>query len=84
MVLFEFLEVLEVFGDHPCVEYLCHTPIMPPLKRNGIRGHIEPASPGRDGGPFAITELGWRGLGYQPSAEGGWRRRPWWKRMLGV
>ena len=49
-----------------------------------LKGHIEPASPGRDGGPFAITELGWRDLGYQPTAEGGWRRRPRWKRMLGV
>ncbi len=32
---------------------------------------------------FTITEVGWEDLGYQLS-EDGWRRRPWWKRMLGV
>ena len=47
-----------------------------------LEGYIGPASPGR-GGPFVITELGWRDLGYEASAEG-WRSRPWWKRMLGV
>ena len=49
-----------------------------------LKGYIEPCSPDHEDGPFTITELGRRDLGYQPSAEGGWRRRPWWKRMLGV
>ncbi len=49
----------------------------------GREGHIRPASPGHEDGPFVITEAGWEDLGYRPSAEG-WRRRPWWKRMLGV
>ncbi len=46
-------------------------------------GYIEPSSPGHKDSPFIITEMGWEDLGYQLSAEG-WRRRPWWKRMLGV
>lgn len=48
-----------------------------------LEGYIEPSPPDRKDGSFAITEAGWEDLGYQPSAEG-WRRRPWWKRMLGV
>ena len=48
-----------------------------------LEGYIRPKSPDRKGGPFTITEFGWMDLGYQPSVEG-WRRRPWWKRMLGV
>jgi hypothetical protein len=45
-------------------------------------GYISPCS--ADGeGSFTIAETGWEELGYQHSAEG-WRRRPWWKRMLGV
>ena len=36
MVLFQFLEVIEVFGDYLWVEYLCHAFIMPSTKRNGI------------------------------------------------
>ncbi len=48
-----------------------------------LEGYISPSSPDRKDGPFTITELGWRDLGYEPSAEG-MRRRPWWKRMLGV
>ncbi len=45
-------------------------------------GYISP-SPADSEGSFTITETGWVELGYQHSAEG-WRRRPWWKRMLGV
>jgi hypothetical protein len=37
MVLLQFLEIIEVFGDYPWVEYLCHAFIMPSTKRNGIR-----------------------------------------------
>src|SRR5215204_711480 len=36
MVLFQFLEVVEVFGDYLWVKYLCHAFIMPSTKRNGI------------------------------------------------
>jgi hypothetical protein len=43
-------------------------------------GYISPAG-GEDS--FTITETGRAELGYQRSAEG-WRRRPWWKRMLGI
>ncbi len=45
--------------------------------------YIRPSNPGCNGGSFIITETGWEDLGYQPTPEG-WRRRPWWKRMLGV
>ena len=48
-----------------------------------LEGYIRPSSPNHEDGPFTITEFGWKDLGYQPSVEG-WRRRPWWKRMLGV
>ncbi len=49
-----------------------------------LEGYIRPSSPDQKDGPFIITEeVGWKDLGYQPSA-GGMRRRPWWKRMLGV
>src|ERR671920_1565629 len=37
MALFEFLEVIGVFGDYLRVEYLCHAFIMPSTKRIGIR-----------------------------------------------
>jgi hypothetical protein len=47
------------------------------------QGYIRPIAPSEEGGPFVITEVGWEDLGYQRSAEG-WRRRPWWRRMLGV
>jgi hypothetical protein len=45
--------------------------------------YIKPFTPGPNGDSFTITETGWEKLGYQHSEEG-WRRRPWWKRMLGV
>ena len=48
-----------------------------------LEGYIRPSSSERKYGPFIITEFGWKDLGYQPSA-GGMRRRPWWKRMLGI
>ena len=47
------------------------------------QGYIRPIAPSEEGGPFVITELGWEDLGYHQSAAG-WRRRPWWGRMLGV
>jgi hypothetical protein len=48
-----------------------------------LEGYIKPSSPDHKDGPFIITEEGWEDLGYQLSAEG-WRRRPAWKRMLGI
>lgn len=48
-----------------------------------LEGYIRPSSPDHKDGTFDITEAGWEDLGYQISVEG-WRRRPWWKRMLGV
>src|SRR5215203_5086352 len=36
MVLFQFLEVIELFGNYLRVEYLCHAFIMPSTKRNGM------------------------------------------------
>ncbi len=48
-----------------------------------LEGYIKPSSPDHKDGPFVITEVGWEDLGYQLSAEG-WRRRPAWKRMLGI
>ncbi len=45
-------------------------------------GYISSCPDGGEGS-FTITETGWEELGYQHSAEG-WRRRSWWKRMLGV
>jgi hypothetical protein len=45
--------------------------------------YIRPSNPDLDGDSFIITETGWEDLGYQVTPEG-WRRRPWWKRMLGV
>jgi hypothetical protein len=47
------------------------------------QGYISPVQPSKEGGPFVITEVGWEDLGYQHSTEG-WRRRPWWRRMLGI
>ncbi len=46
-------------------------------------GYISPSTPDYEDGSFTITETGWQELGYERSAEG-WRRRPWWKRMLGA
>jgi hypothetical protein len=48
-----------------------------------LQGHIRDSSRGHNDGSFTITVAGWEELGYQPAADG-WRRRPWWKRMLGV
>jgi hypothetical protein len=47
------------------------------------QGYIRPIGPSTKGGPFVITEFGWEDLGYRRSAVG-WRRRSWWRRMLGV
>lgn len=46
-------------------------------------GYISPSTPDHKDGPFTITDAGWQELGYERSA-GGWRRRQWWKRMLGA
>lgn len=43
-------------------------------------GYIEPS---QEGDSSTITELGWEDLGYQPT-ERGWRRKTWWRRLLGV
>jgi len=47
------------------------------------QGYIRPLAPSDEAGVFVITDVGWEDLGYHHSAEG-WRRRPWWRRMLGV
>ena len=47
------------------------------------QGYIRPLAPSGEGGVFVITEVGWEDLGYQGTAEG-WRRKSWWRRMLGV
>jgi hypothetical protein len=36
MLFFELLQLMRVFLDYLCIEYLWHMPIMPPTNRNGI------------------------------------------------
>lgn len=48
-----------------------------------FEGFIEPSFQKYEGDSFAITELGWEDLGYQHTARG-WRRKSWWRRLLGV
>jgi hypothetical protein len=48
-----------------------------------LEDYIRPSSSDHKDGPFIITEFGWKELGYQLSSEG-WRRRPFWKRLIGV
>src|SRR4030095_16982711 len=50
MVLFQFLEVIEVFSDYLWVEYLCHVVIMPSTKRNGITSPALPRTSSRPDG----------------------------------
>jgi hypothetical protein len=45
--------------------------------------YLRPFAPSEEGGTFVITEVGLEDLGYERSAEG-WRRRPWWRRVLGI
>lgn len=45
--------------------------------------YIRPSAAGHEGDLYSITRAGWEDLGYQRSVAG-WRRRPWWRRMLGV
>ena len=40
MVLLQFLEIIDIFGDYLRVEYLCHAFIMPSTKRNGMRSSL--------------------------------------------
>ncbi len=80
-------ETKHVFTRHPNVaRRLALEPDAPELaiaERYLVgEGYINPY-PDDGEGSFTITEVGWEELGYQHSAEG-WRRRPWWKRMLGV
>jgi len=80
-------ETKHVFARHPnVVRRLALEPDAPELaiaERYLVReGYIIPCPAGGEGSS-TITETGWEELGYQHSAEG-WRRRPWWKRMLGV
>jgi hypothetical protein len=35
-----------------------------------------------DDNSFTITETGWEDFGYQATTEG-WKRKAWWRRMLG-
>jgi hypothetical protein len=78
-------ETEHVFPRHPnAARRLALEPDAPELEiaeRYLVQeGYISPAE---GEGAFTITQTGWEELGYQRSAEG-WRRRPWWKRMLGV
>jgi len=45
--------------------------------------YIRPCAADHEGGSYTITQAGWEDLGYEPSAAG-WRRRPWWRRLLGI
>src|SRR5918996_459884 len=44
MVLLQFLEIIDIFGDYLRVEYLCHAFIMPSTKRIGITSRVSPCS----------------------------------------
>ena len=48
-----------------------------------LEDYTRPSSPDHKDGPFIITEFGWNDLGYELSPEG-WRRKPFWKRLLGA
>ena len=78
----------QVFPRHPNVARRLglqpDSPHLETAERYLVREeYIRPSSADRGGDSFIITETGWEDLGYQRSAEG-WRRRPWWKRMLGI
>ncbi len=80
-------ETKQVFTRHPNVaRRLALEPGAPELaiaEHYLVReGYISPCAANGEG-EFTITETGWEELGYQHSAQG-WRRKTWWKRMLGV
>jgi hypothetical protein len=45
--------------------------------------YIRPSTSYHKDNSFTITETGWEDFGYQATAEG-WKRKAWWRRMLGV
>ena len=44
--------------------------------------YIRPSASYHKDNSFTITETAWEDFGYQATAEG-WRRKAWWRRMLG-
>ncbi len=61
-----------------------HSPELGIVERYLVReDYIRPSTAGHEGDLYSITQAGWEDLGYQRSVAG-WRRRPWWRRMLGV
>jgi len=44
--------------------------------------YIRPSASYHKDNSFTITETAWEDLGYQATAEG-WKRKAWWRRMLG-
>jgi len=45
--------------------------------------YIRPSASHHEDDSYTITETGWEDFGYRATAEG-WRRKVWWRRMLGV
>jgi hypothetical protein len=45
--------------------------------------YIRPSASYQKDDSYTITETGWEDFGYRATAEG-WRRKVWWRRMLGV
>jgi hypothetical protein len=45
--------------------------------------YIRPSTSYHKDDSYTITETGWEDFGYRATAEG-WRRKVWWRRMLGV
>jgi hypothetical protein len=48
----------------------------------GREDYIRPSASYRKDNSFTITETGWEDFGYQATAEG-WKRKAWWRQMLG-
>lgn len=44
--------------------------------------YIRPSASYHKDNSFTITETGWEDFGYRATAEG-WKRKAWWRRMLG-
>src|SRR5215208_2487181 len=45
--------------------------------------YLRPSASYHKDNSFTITETGWEDFGYRATAEG-WKRKAWWRRMLGV
>jgi hypothetical protein len=44
--------------------------------------YIRPSTSYQEDNSYTITETSWEDFGYQATAEG-WKRKAWWRRMLG-